>query len=62
MALDSRLEDRAVRQDFSGEHHASHLTAREARQGAVLGHMRYVLGFGLAFVVAAFVAIYFIYS
>jgi hypothetical protein len=36
--------------------------ASDARQGAVLGHMRYVLGFGLALVVVAFAAIYFFFS
>jgi hypothetical protein len=62
MALYSRPDDRAAPLDFPGEHHASQLTAPEARQGAVLGHMRYVLGFGLAFVMIAFAAIYFFYS
>jgi hypothetical protein len=43
------------------EHHASQLPATDARQGVMLGHMRYVLGFGLALVVIAFAIIYFFY-
>ena len=43
------------------EHHASQMPGTEARQGVTLGHMRYVLGFGLALVVIAFAVIYFFY-
>jgi hypothetical protein len=43
------------------EHHASQLPPTDARQGVMLGHMRYVLGFGLALVVIAFAIIYFFY-
>jgi hypothetical protein len=50
-----------TRQTPEHEHHASQLPATEARQGVTLGHMRYVLGFGLALVVIAFAIIYFLY-
>jgi hypothetical protein len=62
MASNSDLEQRNPRVEMSAyEHHASKIPAPEARQGAVLGHVRYVLGFGLALVIVAFAIIYFLH-
>ncbi len=56
-------ENSGRQMDAQGEaHHASDLPATDARQGVMLGHMRYVLGFGLALVVIAFAVIYFFYA
>jgi len=45
----------------AGEHHASRLPAARARQAVPLGHVRYVLGIGLALIVVALAVIYALY-
>lgn len=41
--------------------HTPVLPAQEARQGAVGHNARYVLGFGVAAIVIAFIAVYLVY-
>lgn len=41
--------------------HSPVLSAQDAREGAVGQNVRYVLGFGMAAIVIAFVAVYLVY-
>lgn len=62
MSYDPNRDPKAEGVEMSdSEHHASRIPAPRARQGATLGHMRYVLAIGLALVVIAFAVIYLLY-
>jgi len=50
----SQMNSTSSRED----HPSATLTPEKARQGAILGHMRYVLAISLVLAVGAFVVVY----
>jgi hypothetical protein len=55
------MEDVIAYHSDSSSEHRPVLDKTEARQGVTGHNVRYVLGFGLAAVIIAFAAIYFVY-